>query len=44
MPVKPSNNIMGILFSISLGRCPSILMVKKMRKTEAIENLIKAAE
>jgi len=33
-----------ILSNLNLGRCPSILIVKKIRQKDAIKNLKKAAE
>ena len=44
MPVRPNKNTINILSGASLGRCPSIFMVKKIRKKEAMKNRIKAAE
>ena len=44
MPVNPNTDTINILSNASFGRFPSIFMVKKMRKNEAIKNLKKAAE
>lgn len=44
IPVNPSKITINILLRGSLGSPPSIFMVKKTRKKEAIKNLKKAAD
>lgn len=42
--MRPKRVTINILLAGSLGSLPSIFMVNKMRKNEAMKNLKKAAE